>query len=97
MAKSQESPAEGVEVHYSGRVQGVGFRVNAQQIARGYAVVGFVRNLDDSRVHLRAEGEPGELKRFLDAIAASMGLNITGTTVANVPATGRFSGFEITS
>lgn len=97
MAKSSSDASEGVEVFYSGRVQGVGFRVNARQIARGFAVTGFVRNLEDGRVHLRAEGDPADVKRFLEAISSSMGLNITGTTVASVPVNGGFSGFEITS
>lgn len=96
MAKKEKNTSVGVEVHYSGRVHGVGFRVNAKQIARQYAVTGFVRNLDDGRVQLRAEGEEAEVHRFLAAVLDSMALNISGTTVSDVPASGRFSGFEIT-
>jgi acylphosphatase len=38
------------EVHYSGHVQGVGFRYTTRSIARGYEVTGFVQNLEDGRV-----------------------------------------------
>lgn len=60
-----------IERIYSGTVQGVGFRATVHHLARGYAVVGTVRNLPDGRVELRAAGEPGELARFLDAIDQS--------------------------
>src|SRR5439155_885059 len=39
-------------VHYSGRVQGVGFRYTAQGLAADYAVAGYVRNLANGDVEL---------------------------------------------
>jgi hypothetical protein len=42
-------------IFYSGHVQGVGFRYNTKSVARGYEVIGTVRNLDDGRVELIAE------------------------------------------
>ncbi len=62
---------ERMTVHYSGRVQGVGFRITARQIACGYDVTGTVRNLPDGRVELVAEGARAELKAFLTGIAES--------------------------
>jgi acylphosphatase len=59
-------------VHFSGRVQGVGFRFTCHSLARGYQVAGHVRNLADGRVELVAEGEPLELERFLAAIQLEM-------------------------
>lgn len=83
------------EVHYSGRVQGVGFRYTAQQTARKFRVTGFARNLPDGRVHLVAEGEQAEIDRFLGAIAAALGGNIRGTDTNSSLATGEFSSFAI--
>ena len=84
------------EVFYSGRVQGVGFRWNACSIARGFAVTGFVRNLPDGRVHLVAEGERGDVERFLAAIADSMAGNIRHAQMEVGPATGEYQSFETT-
>jgi len=62
---------ERVTALYSGRVQGVGFRVTVRHLACGYDVSGAVRNLPDRRVELIAEGARAELRAFLDGIAAS--------------------------
>jgi acylphosphatase len=85
------------EVHYSGHVQGVGFRWNACAIARGFAVTGFVRNLPDGRVHLAAEGDREAVDRFLAAIAESMAGNIRQAETVVSPATGEFTSFETAS
>ncbi len=54
-----------VHVHYSGRVQGVGFRYTVRSLVPGYDVLGTIRNLPDGRVELVAEGERAELEEFL--------------------------------
>ncbi len=54
---------------YSGRVQGVGFRYSVKQIAVGFDVTGWVRNLPDGTVELLASGEASEVESFLDAVA----------------------------
>jgi acylphosphatase len=58
-------------VFYSGRVQGVGFRYNAKAAATGFEVTGTVRNLNDGRVELVAEGDRAELEAFRAAIRDS--------------------------
>lgn len=60
-----------MRVYYSGRVQGVGFRYNVKSVAAGFEVTGTVRNLDDGRVELIAEGQRPELEAFRAAIRDS--------------------------
>jgi acylphosphatase len=50
---------------YAGRVQGVGFRYSTKQIAMGFDVTGWVRNLADDRVELKVKGEEVEVDEFL--------------------------------
>jgi acylphosphatase len=58
-------------VMYEGRVQGVGFRFSVKEIAQGFEVAGWVRNLPDGRVQLEVQGEESEIEAFLKAIEDS--------------------------
>ncbi len=53
-------------IYVSGRVQGVGFRFRAQQLARGLGLTGWVRNLDDGRVEMELQGTEAEMDRLFD-------------------------------
>lgn len=50
---------------FSGRVQGVGFRLTAVQFARHRPLGGTVRNLPDGRVELVLEGDSAEIRGLL--------------------------------
>lgn len=83
-------------IWYSGRVQGVGFRITVCGVATGYEVAGMVRNLADGRVELIAEGGREELDAFRQGIRES-GLRgfIRDENVQWSEATGEYQGFEI--
>jgi acylphosphatase len=83
------------EVHFSGRVQGVGFRFTTHAIAARHSVCGFAKNLPDGRVLLVVEGEAEALDRFIAEVVDEMGRCIAGKDVVARPATGEFSDFEI--
>ena len=85
-----------LQVYYSGRVQGVGFRYTVKSLSAGYEVTGGVRNLADGRVELIAEGERPELEDFLNGIQESgLGALIRDRQLAWGDARGEYRGFEI--
>lgn len=56
------------QVFFEGRVQGVGFRWSVRNIAKGFDVTGWVRNLIDGRVEMQVNGKEAEVRAFIDAI-----------------------------
>ena len=52
----------------SGRVQGVGFRFFTEDAARREGIDGWVRNLPDGSVEVRAEGDAEAMERFERAV-----------------------------
>jgi acylphosphatase len=84
------------QVFYEGRVQGVGFRYRVRQIATGFDVTGWVRNLPDGRVELLAAGDSAEVPGFLEAIRDSdLGSFIRKEATHEIPAPAGLRGFEI--
>jgi len=85
-----------MQILYSGRVQGVGFRYTAKSVASGFEVVGTVRNLLDGRVEWVAEGAQAELEAFGQAIReCGLGHFIRNEQVSWNDPKNEFRGFEI--
>ncbi len=85
-----------VQIYYSGRVQGVGFRFTAKRIAaRCFDISGSVKNMVDGRVEIIAEGEEKNIKSFLSEIETEMGHYIRNNDVYWEQATGEFNNFTI--
>ncbi len=84
------------QIFYEGRVQGVGFRWTVKNIARGFEVTGWVRNLPDGRVELQAQGDAEEVTAFIEAIAeCELKAHIRKTEVLPISGTIATKGFEI--
>lgn len=81
--------------HFSGTVQGVGFRFTTRQVVSQFAVTGFVRNLSDGRVELVVEGDEHETTAVIDAVLERMNEFVESVDRRPSPATGEFKGFEI--
>jgi acylphosphatase len=94
-AKVPSKVHERREIHFSGRVQGVGFRFAVRSIAARYRVTGFVQNLYDGRVLLVAEGEPKELDVLVNDIRREMKRYVESEQSTVAGATGEFADFSI--
>ena len=82
-------------MHFSGQVQGVGFRYAAARLAEGFDVTGYVRNLHDGRVEVLVEGAAQHIDSFLDALRSQMGPYIEDITQQISQPTGEFAFFNI--
>ena len=85
-----------LQILYSGRVQGVGFRYTVKSLAAGFEVTGTVRNLSDGRVEFIGEGARDELMAFQRAVQDSeVGRFVQNEQVTWNQPVGGFRGFEI--
>lgn len=82
-------------VHFSGRVQGVGFRYSTLQVSKEYEVAGFVRNLPDGRVLVEAEGRKEEVEAFITAIEERMHDCVRKVERTSQKRPAEFAGFTI--
>ena len=81
---------------FSGRVHGVGFRFATKQIAKGFDVIGTVKNLDDGRVELVIQGDEEEVDEFIEDMHDSpISHQIQEQEQHNVPLLEGVKGFSI--
>ena len=85
-----------LQVTLYGRVQGVFFRAFVNRRARELGLAGYVRNLPDGAVEVRAEGERPLLEKLLGHLKTGPPAGRVDKVVTGWSAhTGNFSGFNI--
>lgn len=85
-----------VHILVTGRVQGVGYRQFTRSRALAANLRGWVRNLPDGNVECHAEGEAGDIERFLaDLRKGPLLSRVDAVRFESVPMS-RLDGFEIT-
>ena len=79
-----------------GRVQGVFFRAFVAGCARELNLVGYVRNLPDGAVEVRAEGERWHLEKLVGHLkAGSPGARVDEVVTIWSGYTGNYHGFSV--
>jgi acylphosphatase len=81
-------------IYYSGRVQGIGFRYTVSDIAGQLKICGWVKNLNDGRVEVMAEGQEDMLGNFLEQVKGNFSRYITDVFIEWQPASGEFRDFQ---
>jgi acylphosphatase len=82
---------------FEGRVQGVGFRYAVKDLARGFDVCGWVKNLPEGSVELQVAGDPQEVEDFLHEITTESQIAscIKNHHIEKIPVPEKCSGFRI--
>ena len=81
-------------IFFSGRVQGVGFRFTARQIAERYELTGFVRNTSDGKVEMLLQGRTEDIDGCIEDLQQTF--TVRDTQIEDVPFDSSYSDFSIT-
>jgi acylphosphatase len=85
-----------VHVYISGRVQGVFFRAETHRTAKSFNLVGWVRNMADSRVEALFEGKDKNIDKMLEwCHIGPPAARVEEVLTEEEPYTGEFDDFSI--
>ena len=88
--------ASEARVVVSGRVQGVWYRASTRDVAVGFGVRGFVRNLPDSRVEAVLQGERAAVEKTIAFMREGPpGAQVTDVSVEWRDPSENFEGFHV--
>ncbi|MBN1391704.1 MAG: acylphosphatase [Sedimentisphaerales bacterium] len=81
---------------FVGRVQGVGFRFTAFNIANRYELAGFVRNVYNGTVEMFVQGPAETVDNCVRDIGEEFGKFVTETKIEEAPLDPKYEDFKIT-
>lgn len=70
---------------FSGRVQNVGFRYSARQIAERLGLTGWVRNMDDGKVAMEVQGSPENIEKLIENLENQVFVEIDDIIKETIP------------
>ena len=84
---------------FEGRVQGVGFRYATKQLAMGFDVCGWVKNLSEGTVEMQIMGEEEEVDDFIKEIVeeSTLAHHIQNVQIESIPLLENVKGFTISA
>ena len=86
---------ERLAVRFTGLVQGVGFRMTAQAVARELGLTGWVRNEADGSVLMHVQGPPEIVQECLEQIPQKTFGRVDDARSSPMPIDRDETGFEI--
>jgi acylphosphatase len=85
-----------IQAFISGKVQGVFFRDHTCRLATSLELLGWVRNLPDSRVEVLATGKPENIQKLLDWLQSGPPkANVMGVKWEQLKTDNTFTNFSI--
>lgn len=85
-----------IHLFISGRVQGVFFRAYTKEVAQNLGLVGWVKNLEDGRVEIIAEGKKTDLQKLIEwCRQGPTGARVDDIEIIYEEPTNEFKSFEI--
>ena len=84
------------EITFTGRVQGVGFRFTARRAASRRQLTGYVRNMSNGSVEMRAQGRPEDGDDCIQDIKEYFSGYIRETNIREIPPDKNYTDFQIT-
>lgn len=79
---------------FYGRVQGVGFRFRASQLAELMGLTGWVRNEEDY-VEMEVQGNPAEIRRLIERLETGPWIEIEWYEAEEIPVEESEWGFQV--
>ena len=70
---------------FHGRVQGVGFRYTAKQLARSLGLTGWVKNEYDGTVIMEVQGREPMIFKLMEGLNRNMFIDISWIDSKNIP------------